>query len=201
MEKTENKHFMDYVVEGMRKSADELEKFQVKVSLGKAEAMETFQELKKSYGHYTHELKLKAENGKEELKNLKAKFQDLQVQLALGKAETVDAFEAQKKKILDAILDLQNTIKSNPTFIKSYALLLETLEKLKIKLEILSEKLDPVKAKISKVYENRKEDLENVILSFKEKFNNKVDLDSRMEVFQDELTAAFKHFKKAFVQS
>lgn len=201
MEKTENVHFMDYVVDGMRKTAEELEKFQLQVSLGKMEAMDKFHELKKSYSHYTHEVKLKAEKGKDQLKNLQSKFQDLQVQLSLGKAETVEAFEEQKRKILLAIHELQVTIKTNPTFIKSYALLLEALEKLKLKLEILSDKLDPLKEKVSKVYENRKEDLENVILSFKEKINSKTDINSRMEIFQEELATAFSHFKKAFVQS
>lgn len=199
MEKTENMHFMDYVVDGMRKTADELEKFQVQVHLGKAEALDKFNELKKSYGNYTHELKLKVEQGKDELKNLQGKFEDLQIQFTLGKADTLEAFEAQKKKILLAIHEIQVTIKNNPTYIKTYAVTLEALENLKLKLDILSDKLDPVKEKAAKIYENRKKDLEKVIDSFKDKINEKTDLRDRMEVFQDELSEAYKHFKKAFV--
>jgi chromosome segregation ATPase len=185
----------------MRKAADELEKFQLQVGLGKMEAFDKYEELKKSYAHYTHEIKLKAEEGREKLQDLQAKFQYLQVQFALGKAETIEAFEEQKHKILLAIHELQVTIKTNPTFIKTYALLLETLEKLKVKLEILSDKMQPLKEKAQEVYEDRKQDLEEVIKNFKEKFNDRTDLNEKMEVFQDELALAYKHFKKAFVQS
>lgn len=201
MEKTEKLHIMDYVVDGMRKTAEEVEKFQLQVSLGKMEAFDKFNEIKKSYANYTHELKIKAENGKEQLKDFQSKFQGLQVQLALGKADTYDAFQEQKKKILLAIHEVQVAIKTNPTFIKAYAFLLENLEKLKLKLDILSEKLDPLKENIAKIYTNKKKDIEEAINSFKEKFKDRTDIEHRMDVFQDELTSAFKHIKKAFIQS
>lgn len=201
MENTENMHFGDYVADGLRRSADELEKFQVQASLGKMEALNKYHELKQKYAAYTHELKLKAIAGKENVTHLIAKIQDLQVQFELGKAETVEAYEEQKKKILLAIHEVQVAIKSNPTFIKTYALLLETLEKIKLKLEILSENLSPLKEKAKEVFENRKHDLESAISSFKEKFNDKTGMDTKMDVFQNELSLAYKHFKKAFVQS
>lgn len=201
MENTENMHFGDYVADGLRRSADELEEFQVQASLGKMEAFDTYNELKKKYAHYTQEIKLKAIEGKADLENLIGKIQDLQVQFELGKADTIDAFEEQKKKILLAIHEIQVTIKTNPTFIKTYAMLLETLEKIKLKLDILSEKLDPLKEKAKEVYEDKKKDLEKAISSFKEKFNEKTDVENKFDVFQDELALAYKHFKKAFIQS
>jgi hypothetical protein len=201
MENNENMHFGDYLAEGLRRSADELEEFQIQASLGKMEALDKYNELKKKYAHYTHELKLKAINGKEDLENLIGKIQDLQVQFELGKADTLEAFEEQKKKILLAIHEVQVTIKTNPTFIKAYALLLETLEKIKLKLDILSEKLDPLKEQVKAVYEDKKKDVEEAISSFKDKFSDKTNYEHKMEVFQDELALAYKHFKKAFVQS
>lgn len=201
MENTENMHFGDYVAEGLRRSADELEKFQLQAGLGKMEALDSYQDLKKKYAHYTHEIKLKAMKGKDELENLIGKIQDLQVQFELGKADSIEAFEEQKKKILLAIHEIQVAIKTNPTFIKTYALLLETLEKIKLKLDILSEKLDPLKEKVKEIYVDKKKDLEETINSFKEKFNDKTGIESKLGVFQDELALAYKHFKKAFVQS
>lgn len=201
MENTENMHFGDYVAEGLRRSADELEEFQVQASLGRMEAFDTYNNLKKKYAEYTHEFKLKAIKGKEDLENLIGKIQDLQIQFELGKADTIEAFEEQKKKILLAIHEIQVTIKTNPTFIKAYAMLLETLEKIKLKLEILSEKLDPLKEKALEVYADKKKDVEEAINSFKEKFNAKTDVENKFEVFQDELALAYKHFKKAFIQS
>ena len=201
MKNTDNMHFSDYIVKGLRRSADELEKFQLQVSLGEMEALEKYQEMKKTYAHYTHELKLKAIEAKEDFVKLIAKIQDLQVQFELGKADTIEAYEAQKKKILLAIHELQVTIKTNPTFIKSYAKLLETLEQINLKLDILSDKLDPLKEKVKDEYEKRKKEIESAILSFKERFNDKTDSEQKMEVFQKELSIAYKHFKKAFVQS
>jgi hypothetical protein len=199
MEKIENTHFIDYVVEGMRKSAAELEEFQVQLSLGKMEAMDAFEDLKKSYNNFTHEVKLKAIHGKQNWEDILAKIQDLQVQLALGKAETSEAFEAQKKKIVLAIHSLQVAIKTNPAFIESNALFLETLENFKLKMEILSEKLKPLKEKVSTEFTARKEQLEDAILVFKENIRSKSTIDERFATFQDELSEAFSHFKKAFV--
>jgi C4-dicarboxylate-specific signal transduction histidine kinase len=201
MENTDNKHYLDYVIDGMRKTADELEKFQLQASLGKMEALDKYDELKKTYAHYSNEIKIKAEEGREKLQDLQSKFQHLQVQFALGKAETIETFEEQKHRILLAIHELQVTIKNNPTFIQTYAVLLDLLEKLKLKLEILSEKLDPLKEKAKEVYSERKKDLEEMIESFRKKIKDQTDIEHRMEVFQDELAMAYKHFKKAFVQS
>lgn len=201
MENTDNKHYLDYIIDGMRKTADELEKFQLQASLGKMEALDKYDELKKTYAHYSNEIKIKAEEGREKLQELQAKFQDLQVRFDLGKAETIETFEEQKHRILLAIHELQVTIKSNPTFIKTYAKLLDLLEKLKLKLEILSTKLDPLKEKAKEVFEDRKKDLEEVIDSFRKKINDQTDIEHKMEVFQDELAQAYKHFKKAFVQN
>jgi chromosome segregation ATPase len=201
MENTDNKHYLDYIIDGMRKTADELEKFQLQANLGKMEALDKYDELKKAYAHYSNEIKIKAEEGREKLQELQAKFQDLQVQFALGKAETIETFEEQKHRIQLAIHELQVTIKNNPTFIKTYAFLLDLLEKLKLKLEILSTKLEPLKEKAKDAYSERKKDLEEVIESFRKKINDQTDIEHRMEVFQDELSLAYKHFKKAFVQN
>lgn len=201
MEKTENANFIDNVVEGMRKSALELEKFQLQLNLGKVEAMDKFNELKKSFIDYTHELKIKTDKSKAQFVKLQGKLQDLQVQLALGKAVSREAFQKQKKKILLAIHELQVTIKSNPTFIKVYAVFLEYLEAFKIKLDMLSEKLEPVKEKVTKAISAKKKDIEKIINSFRKNVDKKTKVSNRMEIFQDEIALAFNHFRKAFVQS
>ncbi|MFN5148764.1 MAG: hypothetical protein ACK46O_01900 [Flavobacteriia bacterium] len=200
MENTKNNHYLDYIIDGMRKSADELEKFQLQVSLGKMEALDKYEELKKSYANYSNEIKLKAEEGREKLQELQSKFQHLQVQFALGKAETIETFEEQKHTILLAIHELEVTIKNNPTFIRTYAILLDLFEKLKLKLEVLSTKLDPLKEKVEETYKDRKRDFEEAIESFRAKISQQTDIESKMDVFQDELALAYKHFKKAFVQ-
>lgn len=201
MEETVNVHFIDRVVDRMRKTADELEEFQVQANLGKMEALEKYDELKKTYAHYMHDLKLQTEHNVDRMQHLIGKIQDLQVQFSLGKADSKEVFEEQKKKILFAIHELQTTIKTNPTFIKSYAVLLDSLEKLKLKMEILSDKLDPVKEQLKESYSERKEQVEKIISSFKEKINDRSHFEDRMGNFQEELSIAYKHFKKAFIRS
>lgn len=200
METTENTHLLDYVVSGMRKAADELEKLQLQAGLGKMEALDAYEEIKKKYKNITHEMKLRAENGMEQLQDLQAKFQDFQVQLDLGKAETIEAFEEQRKKILLAIHEIKVTITTNPNYIKAYAFLLEALEKMKAQLDLIGEQLSPVGEKINSNLSARKEEIEKVIASFKEKFNDRTDFESRMETFQEEMTKAYSHLRKAFVQ-
>ena len=199
MNTTENTHLFDYVIDGMRKAADELEKFQLKAGLGQLEALEAYEELKKKYAHYTGEVKIKAEQGKEALKDLQARFEDLQVQLNLGKAETIGAFQEQRKKIMLAIHEIKVSIETNPTFIKAYTMLLAALEELHIQLEILEREFQPTKEKITEAFESRKAKVEEAIGAFRDKMKDQTNWDDRMEQFQKEMRLAYEHFKKAFV--
>lgn len=201
MEKKENVHVIDLVVDRMRKAAVDLEEFQLKVSLGKMEALDKYEEIKKSYKHLIQESKIKIAHSKERLEALHGKLDDLQVQFALGKAVTVEVFKAQKKRILNAIHEIEVSIKTNPTFVKSYAVLLETLETLKLKLEILSDKLEPAKKRVGKVIQDGKAEVERILSSFQKKFKKRINYERRMDVFQDELAIAYKHFRKAFARA
>jgi predicted phosphodiesterase len=201
MEIKENTHFIDKVIDKMRNAADELEAFQLQANLGKMEALEKYDELKKTFSIYLHEAKLMAIRGNNQIHSLEGKFQNLQLQFALGKAETKETFEEQKKKILLAIHEIQVEIKTNPTFIKVYAELLNALENLKLKLEIISENLNPMKQSLKDGFDVRKKQVEEAISNFKDKFEAKTHLDEKLDILQDEMSLAYKHFKKAFIQS
>lgn len=201
MEKKENVHVIDLVVDKMRKAAVDLEQFQLTVNLGKMVALEKYEELKKSYSHLISESKIKIAHGKERLEHLQGKLDELQVQFSLGKAVTIEAFKAQKKKILNTIHEIEVSIKTNPAFVKSYAILLQALEALKLKLEILSKRLEPARKKIRKSLNEGKDEIEKILSSFQERFKKRINYERRMDVFQDELAIAYKHFKKAFVQA
>lgn len=199
MNTTENTHLLDYAANGLRIAADELEKFQLQVALGKMEALEAYDELKKKYDHYVHEFQLKTEQGKEKFIQLQTKLDELRIQFALGKAETIEAFQEQKKRIISSIHEVQVMIESDPTYIKIYAYLLDALEKIKLKLEILSEQFEPTKERISKNLSQRKVQLDQIISDFKTKFSYTTNLDERMDTFRSEMALAYEHFKKAFV--
>ena len=79
--------------------------------------------------------------------------------------------------------------------------MLNALENLKLKLEIISEKLDPIKQSLSDGFDIRKKKIEEAISNFKEKFEEKTHLDDKLDILHDEMSLAYKHFKKAFIQS
>ena len=99
MENEDSIQFIDKVVETLRKGATEIEELQVKAALGKAEAMDKYEESKKKFNLFIHDSKFKIKAGKERIDDINTKFDELRVQLALGKAETVEAFKEQKETI------------------------------------------------------------------------------------------------------
>jgi ribosomal protein L29 len=93
----------------------EIEELSLQFNLGKAEASDKFESVKKDFHAKVNEWKLMGEQlkpvGKEKLQELKTKLEELQVQLALGKAEAKELFQEQKKKIMQSITDLESEIK------------------------------------------------------------------------------------------
>jgi gas vesicle protein len=82
---------------------NKLDEFRLQFSLGKMDAADEFEALKKRYRKYFNSFKQKLDElepaaGKLRDK-LKAVLDELEVQLALGKAETKEAFETQKENL------------------------------------------------------------------------------------------------------
>ena len=88
MKNKEEIQFVDKVIGALRKSAIELEEFQIKAALGKAEAQEKYEEVKKKFNLFIHESEYKINGIKEKIEELNTKCDEVRVQLALGKAET-----------------------------------------------------------------------------------------------------------------
>jgi ElaB/YqjD/DUF883 family membrane-anchored ribosome-binding protein len=194
----ENTHFMDKVVSALRSAATEIEELQVQASLGKAEAADKYEEIKKKFDHFVHDAKAKFNDGKGKVDDLHTKFDELRVQLALGKAEGIEAFKEQKKKILTKIKEIEVKIKTNPTVNRVYAVLLIELEKFKVLLEWLEKKYGEGKDAASASFEKGKVEFNAFIDKVKERFDSPEE--SRWEHFQDEMAEAFSHMKQAFVK-
>jgi hypothetical protein len=193
-------HFVDKVVEALRKTAVELEEFQVQAALGKAEAQDKYEEVKKKFNHFIHDSEFKIKGIKEKSADIHTKFDELRVQLALGKAETKEIFKKQKKELLSTIHEIEVEIKTNDTLSKIYALALIEIEQFKIKLEILEERYNKDKAKSKEAFEKGKQDFNAFINKFTGKYGKKKE-ETKFEHFQHEITEAFDHFKKAFSKS
>ena len=59
MKNTQDIQFVDKVIGALRKSAIELEEFQVKAALGKAEAQDKYEEVKKKFNLFIHDSEFK----------------------------------------------------------------------------------------------------------------------------------------------
>lgn len=197
MENNENSRLIDKVVDALRKAAIEMEEFQVKVALGKAEAEDKYEDIKKKFNSFIHDSKYKIKVGKEKVEDLHIKFDKLMVQLNLGKVETIEAFKAQKKEILKIIHEIEVEIKTNETLEKIYAFVLVEFEKFKTQLDILEEKLEHGKSNFKTSFEKGKTEFNKYVENLKSKYTKEKD-ETRWEYFQNEIGEAFAHFKQAF---
>jgi len=195
--KNKDIHFVDKVIEALRKSATELEEFQVKAALGKAEAQDKYEEVKKKFNQFIHDSEFKIKGVKEKIEELHTKFDELRVQLALGKAETKEIFKKQKKQLLSIIHDIEVKIKTNETLNKLYALTLIEIEQFKIQLEILEQKFNKEKPEAKESFEKGKREFNSFIDRFRGKYAKKKE-ETKLEHFQTEISEAYNHFKKAF---
>lgn len=189
--------FVDKIIEALRKSAIELEEFQVKAALGKAEAQDKYEEAKKKFNLFIHDSEFKIKDIKEKIEELNTKFDELRVQLALGKAETKEIFKKQKKQILLTLHDIEVKIKTDETLNRMYALTLIEIEQFKIQLEILEQKFKKEGKEGKDSFEKGKQEFNSFIDRFKGKYAKKKE-ETKLEHFQNEISEAFSHFKKAF---
>lgn len=198
MKTTEDNQFIDKVIGALKKTAVELEELRVQTALGKAEAQDKYEDIKKKFNLFIHDSELKVKGAKEKMDELKTKFDELKVQLTLGKAETKEAFKKQKKELLLLLHDIEVKIKTNDTLNKMYALTLIQIEQFKVQLEILEQKFSKEKDDAKDAFEKGKNDFYTFIDKLKEKYGKKKVEETKLEHFQSEISEAFHHFKKAF---
>ena len=200
MKNKQDNQFVDKVIGALRKTATDLEEFRVQTALGKAEAQDKFEEVKKKFNLFVHDSEFKVKGVKDKIEELNAKFDELRVQLALGKAETKEVFKKQKKQLLLTLHDIELKIKTNDTLNRMYALSLIEIEQFKIQLEILEERFNKEKDEAKDTFEKGKKDFNAFIDKVKEKYGKKKVEETQLEHFQNEISEAFSHFKKAFTK-
>jgi predicted nucleic acid-binding Zn-ribbon protein len=197
MKNKQDLQFIDKVIDALRKTAVNLEELQVKAALGKADAKDKYEEIKKDFNLFIHESEFKIKGVKQNMEELKTKFEELRVQLALGKADTIDVFKKQKKQLLTTLHEIEVKIKSNETLNRMYAVSLIEIEQFKIQLEILEQKYKQDKKETKSSFEKGKDEFNAFIDKFKEKYGKKKE-ETKFEHFQNEISEAFTHFKNAF---
>ena len=199
METTINLHFIDYVADSMRKTAVELEKFEVTATLGKMEAMNVFEQVKESYSNLVHDIDNRIDYAEDRYNTMKAKVEALRLQLYLGKADTLEKYVEQRNRILHAIHEVRSEIIVNPRFIRGYAVMLDVLERLQVKLEVLNDYMETGSEKTRRSMKDRMETVESIIKDLRKKFTTIKE--DHFDVFQKEMTEAYAHLKNAFIQT
>jgi len=196
---TSNVHIIDKIVNGLRKAAVELEEFQVQLALGKAEAWDKYEEVKKKFSEILNEIKANLNTGISKVSDLKLKFDELQQLLAMGKVATKEAFNDQKTKIMNAIISLEEGLKQTSIGAELYSKASNEIQKFKIKLEILSLKFELGKMDFKEKFEEGKNEFTRTIDHLKQKFTDKEsEMEKNWDQFGKEMTEAFSHFKNAF---
>lgn len=187
---------------GLRAAQQEIEELAIQFSLGKAEAGDKFEEIKKDFNTKTHQWKQVFSNPKsysiEQAAMLKAKFEALQVQLALGKAEAKDLFEEQRKNILNSIHEIEVEIKTNPSVQDQLNEFKSEMEKFKLKLDILKLKYDLKKFDIKDEFKEAMAEARVSIEKISDKAEQKWDeAKKKYTSVGEDIDQAFKQLRKA----
>lgn len=125
----------DILVEAQR----ELDELTVQLALGKAEALDKFEEIKRDFRSKIATLKatLHAEGLIGVSKDIKARIEKLELALTERKTENREMFVAQKRLILKSLLVLEAEIRKHLPDREDIQRLLHEFESFKLKLEIL----------------------------------------------------------------
>lgn len=164
MENSKINSFIDKVSSGVCR---EIEELAVQLSLGKAEAAERFEEIKKDLKEKITDMQKSLDKAED---SIHAAAEKLKLQLSLGKAEASDKFEEQKDSILTALNEFEDKLKNNPALTELFREVSIESEKLKLKFELLKIKFQLKKIKIREEFkEEMKEFRDKVNDAFKSK--------------------------------
>lgn len=205
METQQKISLTDSLIGGLRKAASELEEFRLQAALGRAEAKDTYEDVKKKFSAFIHEAKITLDEGRKNAEGnavqLKAILETLQVQLALGKAETKVAFRDQAKKISSALVVLESFLRKNKTADEYFSRLKMESEKFKIKLNIVKLQYELNKLKAQDDFEEKKKDFSKKLGEIKKRLVKKEkEAKSRWNHFYDEASETYTLLKKAFAK-
>jgi hypothetical protein len=195
-EKSKNTKILARIAENLLRAQQELDELIVQLALGKAEAADKFEEVKKEFASQVADFKKDAKKiyGQELSEETKKKIEQLEWQLAKGKATSKEIFEEQRKKILEAIREIEQDLREwiKRSDVPHY--FDHEIEKFKLKAEILWLKFGLKKFEI-------KEDVRNKILEAKKEVaevaeNVKESIDYGVEKMDEWKSAVAKAYHK-----
>ncbi len=199
-EETIEKDILQKVTEKLLSAQQEIDELALQLALGKAEATDKFEEIKKEFRLKISELKNLLSNPYENYLSpeVKAKIEELELQLALGKADSKVLFEEQKKKIMKALANLEENIQKNWRKIKAPDFFLHEVEQFKLKMEILRLRFRLKKFDVRDDYRNKMQTVRREIRKMTPKTKDRLnDRQEKYDDFKFEISLAYKHIKNA----
>ncbi|HEU5292448.1 MAG TPA: hypothetical protein VFU05_17495 [Cyclobacteriaceae bacterium] len=195
-----NKPFLKKVADKLVTAQQEIDELALQFALGKAEAREKFEDIKRELQTRISEFKKSIENSAAGIltSEQRQKLGELEVQLALGKAESIEAFEKQKKKILKALASAESATETWLASIKVPNHLQHDIETFKLKLEIVKLKFELKKFELTDVFKEHmskaKRQVDKVTTSIQDTIKEKSD---QYADFRNEVSIAHNHLREA----
>ncbi len=182
----------------INKAEAEIDELKLKISLGKMNGADLFEEMKKDLHTAFHKISHEIKSESRELsENIIKNIEELQLQLALGKADALDAYEDQKKKINQAIHLLEHEIRDTRSKLSYEAKLKiqNELEMFRLKMEVLQIRYELGRLDLKDSVENRKQE-------FKKEFdqllsNIKEEGKDKIEEYGNNLREAYESLRKS----
>jgi hypothetical protein len=200
MKGTASKPILVKIAKSLVKTQKEIDDLAVQFALGKAEAADKFDEIKKASKATFQDLRnsLILAAGEERVHALREQLDDLEVQFALGKAETAEFFEEQRHKITKSLHDLEVELKSRDEFANAKNFYVAETEKLKLKFDILKKKFESKSIDTGQLFKDKMQQARKEINTLMSKAEDKWGgVKDTYEDFTDEIREANKHIKKA----
>lgn len=138
-DKTAEKSILINLSDRLIEAQRELDELTLQLALGKAEARDKFEEIKKQFRIRLGNLKsaITAQKMEDLSKEISAKLNELEKVLDAGKVEDKEMFAAQKKLILKSLLAFEREIKKRLPDHQDVQHFSHEIESFKLKLEIL----------------------------------------------------------------
>ena len=186
------------IAEKLLQAQQELDELAVQLALGKAEAKDKFEEIKKDFRFRVNELRqiITSTPKSNDIADLVVKIEELDALLNSGKVETLLSFELQKKQILNAIIEIENRIKNKFLTTAAVNHFANEFEKFKLKLEILKLKFVvnkfEVKAGFRTEMKTARKEIAGIVEGTENQFNK---AKGKVDDFSEEIYLAYKHLK------
>lgn len=188
------------IAEKLSAAQQELDELAVQLALGKAEAVEAFEKIKKEFSLRLAELSqiLESTAENEDLSSLKAKIAELKGQLVSGKADTKGLFKAQRQKLLVALKALEEAIKEKFIRHPRVSEIINEMEKFKLTLEILRLRFVLKKFEIKDGFRSGMKEAAFEITNLFHRTERKIkNAKQSCTDFGDEIQEAYRYIKKA----